>query len=297
MNTLSLHRERDALNDDQLRALAPSIFAPAPHGDMTTRYHMIPTYQIVAGMRENGFLPFSARQSISRKPAGGAFARHEIRFRHVDTLAHLQRLRDRHAASTNKHTFVADEVFDEIGFVNAHDGSAGLELFHAMHRVACLNGLIVSAGAGERVVYRHNASIVDNVIEGATRLVEEVTAIVDAREGMRALSLDKEEQVAFATAAAELRYGGASPIEPIALLAPRRVEDDLPTLWHTFNVVQENMVKGGVRGHTVNTGRRMTTQGITSITTDHAINRMLWNLAAAARNMATTLDLEEAVAA
>jgi hypothetical protein len=274
MSHLSLRTDKIALDNQALARLAPSIFAEAPHGKMTTRYHMVPTYQ-----------------------GGVQFARHEVRFRHVATMARLATLRAMHSSLTNKHTFVNDEVFDEIVLTNAHDGSTLFGLEHGMFRVACLNGLIVCLGAGERVQIRHNASIVDNVIEGATRLLNETEQLVIAREEMRALTLDKEDQVQFAEAALQLRYEGQAPLTPEALLAPRRIEDTVPSLWHTFNVVQENMIKGGVRGHTVNTGRRMTTRGISGITQDHAVNRMLWNLAQAARNMKDTVDFAANVVA
>jgi len=279
-------RTGQPLDNDQLRCLAPSIFAEEPAGNMTARYQFMPTYKVVEGLRANGFMPYSARQSSTR--IGDVMGvRHEVRFRHVDTIEHLKRTH-----TPGVHNFLNDEVWDELALVNSHDGSSTFEMFQAAFRLACSNGLIVSAGtAGDRLSVRHTGNIVDNVIEGATRILADTDLVREARDSMRGVVLDQDERQAFAQAALTLRYGDLVPITPAAILAPRRAGDKDPTLWNVFNVVQENMVKGGVRGHTVNTGRRMTTRGITGITQDIAVNRMLWNLAQAARNMANTLDL------
>jgi len=62
------------------------------------------------------------------------------------------------------------------------------------------------------------------------------------------------------------------------LLAPRRLEDSGNTLWKTFNRVQENLTKGGLKYKTQN-GRRNKTRAITSINRDIQLNKALWTLA------------------
>lgn len=282
-------RTNTALDDDQLRKAAPSIFADNAHPDKSDRYSFLRTANVVDGMREAGFLPFSARQSVARSSGGQLYARHEVRFRHVDTMKRLTKVH-----TPGIHMFLDPlqaEEFDEIALINSHDGSTPFELYRAVFRVRCTNGLVVSVGGGENVRIRHAGNILDNVIEGATRIVEDTDMIVGLREGMKAITMERDEQHAFAEAALQLRYGDASPVTADSILQARRQEDTLPSLWNVFNVVQENMVKGGVRGHTINTGRRMTTRGISGITQDIAVNRMLWSLAEAARNMRDTLDL------
>lgn len=281
-------RTNAPLSDDQLRIAAPSIFAPGARGDKSERYAFLSTANVVAGMREAGFLPFHARQSIARAVGGAMFARHEVRFRHVDTMARIAKVH-----TPGAHNFIeADrEDFDEIALINSHDGSTPFELYRGVFRVRCSNGLVVAVPGGESVRIRHAGDILHNVIEGATRILEDTETVVHLREGMKQIEMERDEQHAFAQAALQLRYGDQAPITADSLLQARRAEDTLPTLWNVFNVVQENMVKGGVRGTTINTGRRMTTRGISGITQDIAVNRMLWSLAEAARNMRETLDL------
>lgn len=299
MNAITLDpiglRTNHPLDDEQLFRAAPSIFATAPRGDKSDRYAFLSTANVVAGMREAGFLPFFARQSVARDVGGAMFARHEVRFRHVDTLDRLRRVH-----TPGIHNFLDGhnaEEYDEIALINSHDGSTPFELVRGVFRVRCTNGLVVASGMADSVRIRHAGSIVDNVIEGATRILEDTERVIGLREGMKAITLERDEQLAFAEAALQLRYGEEAPITPDALVTARRKEDTDPTLWNVFNVVQENMIKGGVRGHTVNTGRRMTTRGITGITQDLAVNRMLWSLAEAARNMRETLNIEGLTAA
>ena len=62
------------------------------------------------------------------------------------------------------------------------------------------------------------------------------------------------------------------------LLQPRRLDDDRPDLWSTFNRVQENLVQGGLSARTAN-GRRNCTRAIQGIDQNVKINRALWILA------------------
>lgn len=271
----------NALDDARIRAYAPSVFAQAPASKVSDRYGFLPTSQVVAGMRANGFLPFFARQAVSRT-GNGEHVRHEVRFCHVDTLARLAKLRGQGFLSV-------PEEFDEVVLVNSHDGSTPFTLSYGVHRVLCGNGLIVSGERYHAVHIRHSSSIVDNVIEGATRILSNAEEVEQARQGMRAIVLDDAERLEFASAALQLVHPEGAPITPNALLVPRRPGDVAPDLWTTFNVVQENTIRGGVLGRAAS-GRAVRTRGVTSITRDHAINRMLWSLAESARSVTTMLE-------
>lgn len=271
-----------ALDDERIRLLAPSVFATEPSDKVSDRYGFLPTSQVLAGLRANGFLPFSARQSVAIS-AGIDHVRHELRFRHVDTLARLEAL-----VQKQRGWLAEPEEFDEIVLVNSHDGTTSFSLSHGVHRVLCGNGLIVS-GAEKSERIKHSGNIVDNVIEGATRILSDAQAAVESRDEMRMIALDEEERVEFASAALQLCFPQGSCVTPPAVLVPRRPQDAAPNLWTTFNVVQENIIKGGVLGRTAE-GRAVRTRGITSITRDHAVNRMLWTLAASARSVTTLLE-------
>ena len=54
------------LSDDQIRKVAPSIFADAPHESRSERYAYIPTAAVLAELRKEGFEPFMAAQTRVR---------------------------------------------------------------------------------------------------------------------------------------------------------------------------------------------------------------------------------------
>ena len=80
--------------------------------------------------------------------------------------------------------------------------------------------------------------------------------------------------------ALRFRGGAESGVEPARLLVPRRLEDAGDDLWRTFNVVQENVLRGGIPRRSAN--HRLTrTRGITAIREDVRLNAGLWELALA----------------
>jgi hypothetical protein len=74
-----------------------------------------------------------------------------------------------------------------------------------------------------------------------------------------------------------------TPITADQLLIPRRREDIGKDLWRTFNVTQENVLKGGLTAIKRNEGgervRRVSTRQIKGIDQDTNLNRALWTLA------------------
>ena len=50
-------------------------------------------------------------------------------------------------------------------------------------------------------------------------------------------------------------------------------------MWTTFNVVQENLIRGGVKGFNTETGRKNTTREVKSIDKNLAINSAVWTVA------------------
>ena len=116
----------------------------------------------------------------------------------------------------------------------------------------------------------HPVNGYDEVIEDAPRTLEKI-------EGWKAIELTGPQREAFASAVAEVRDATVK-VEPRQLLAPRRAEDRKPDLWSTANVVQENLMKGGIRGVSGTTGRRIRTRGVSSVAEDVRLNRALWTL-------------------
>ena len=96
------------LGDEQIRSVAPSIFAPAKHASRSERYTYIPTIDILQGLRKEGFQPFMVCQSRTRDDAKREHTKHMVRLRHADHIARNEA--------------------NEIILLNSHDGSSSYQM-------------------------------------------------------------------------------------------------------------------------------------------------------------------------
>ena len=257
-------RSETPLAEDLMRQAAPSIFAEGKHASRSERYTYIPTIEVLRGLRKEGFEPFMVAQSKSRIEGKTDFTKHMIRMRLAGQVE-------------------AKPEANEIILINSHDGASSYQMLAGVFRFVCCNGLVVGTVFND-IRIPHKGNIQDDVIEGAFRVLDEFEAVDASADGMKALTLKPDEQRAFATAALALRYGERNEGQPSApitvdqLFEARRPEDLGHSLWTTFQRVQENALRGGQRGRSVQ-GRRMQTRTVGSIDRSVSLNRALWVLA------------------
>jgi Domain of unknown function (DUF932) len=266
-------RSEAPLAEDLMRQAAPSIFAEGKHASRSERYTYIPTIEVLRGLRKEGFEPFMVAQSKSRIEGKTDFTKHMIRMRHAGQVE-------------------AKPEANEIILINSHDGASSYQMLAGVFRFVCCNGLVVGTVAND-IRIPHKGNIQDDVIEGAFRVLDDFEAVDASTDGMKALTLKPDEERAFATAALALRYGERSEGQPPApitvdqLIEARRPEDLGHSLWTTFQRVQENALRGGQRGRSVQ-GRRMQTRAVGSIDRSVSLNRALWVLAEEMRKIRST---------
>lgn len=252
-----------ALSLDQVRRLAPAVFAGGAHARTSPKYTFIPTERILSGLMDAGFVPVEAKQVCSRR-SSALFARHLVRLRRRDEAV---RLRD----ST-----------PELLFLNSHDGTSAYQLRMGFFRFTCANGLIVSRGAFPGVCVSHRGNVVDAVVAGALSVAAQFDGLAQQVERMEARRLAPVEQRALADQALAVRYPDAveTRMDVEQLLRCRRSEDSADNLWCTLNRIQENLLAAGLsrRGRS---GRLSRSRRITSIQEDLRINSQLWDLATA----------------
>lgn len=268
---------------DAMFKKAPSIFATAPYSEVSNKYTFIPTIDIVDALEAEGFLPVRVGQSATRIAGKGDFTKHMIRFRREQDMGvNAPRIVDGNA----HHFYGAHEQMPEIPeivMVNSHDRTSGFQLSAGLFRQICSNGAVVKSGTIGDISVRHSGRIQDDVIEGAFTIVNEMPLILDQVEKFKAITLNPDMQIAFADSAMQLRYvrdeegNSTAPVQVSQLLRPRRTTDQGSDLWSTYNRVQENMLKGGLRGRGT-TGKRMSTRAINSVTEDIRLNKSLWFL-------------------
>ena len=272
--------QNQPLTDEQIRQYAPSAFAIQPWEKMSEKYAFVPTSNIIAGMRSAGFQPFQAMQSRSRIAGKDQFTKHVIRFR-----------------SDRSNLAVGDNFFETV-LTNSMDGTSAYVLDSGVFRLTCLNGAYVSDGTLESVHIIHKGNIIEQVVDSASRLIEQAPKVIEAISQWKAIELSRPEQHLLAESAQSLRYDDLTQAPNTEqLLQARRPEDNRNDLWTVFNRIQENTVRGGIiprdsdgslryvaNGERVNRfsegARRVSrTREIKDLGFNSKVNKALWSLA------------------
>ena len=267
LNTSAKAKIGEFLSDDRLRQVAPSIFATEAHESRSDRFAPVPTIDVLNGLRREGFEAVMAGQSKSRDPGRRDFTKHMLRLRHRSEDALV----------------VGSEVF-EVVLINANDGTSAYKMMPGVFRLVCLNGLMCGDTYDE-VKVRHSGNAIDEVIEGAFRVLDERAKVTGQVGAFKSIAMSPEERVVMADAAHLLRFPDRDEkpigVKPLQLLDARRVDDQTRDLWTTMNVLQENMIRGGQSGwvrDANNRKRRQSTREINGIDQNRILNRALWTL-------------------
>lgn len=259
-------RSETPLVDEQLRHIAPSIFAENAHESRSSRYTYIPTIDVLNGLRREGFQPYMVCQGSTRVPGKSDFTKHMVRMRHVSDQAKSEA--------------------NEIILVNSHDGTSSYQMLSGVLRFVCNNGLVCGEGIED---YRvpHKGNIVDQVIEKAWTTLDGFGYIREVTDEMKSVTLSDAQAERFAQAALQIRYEPTkdddgnwkpAPIDAYQLLTQRRPADAGRDVWTTFNRVQENAVRGGLAARSAN-NRRIRTREVVGIDNSLDLNKRLWTLA------------------
>jgi hypothetical protein len=262
------------LSREAIRKAAPSVFATAAHESRSARYGFVPTIDVVNRLLKEDYVCVSAGQSSVRKGREDQyeFTKHLLRFQH------------RKYAEAER---VVGGLIPEVLLINSHNGTSSFTLQAGLFRLVCTNGLVVQDADHGTISVHHTHKIADKVVEAADYIIEEAPNILRVTKEWDAIKLTDRQRTNLANKAIELRYlsRDLSPIDASTALTARRNEDEAPTLWRTFNVLQENLSQGGQDGKTAR-GRNTRTRSIASVKNNLIFNRGLWQLADAVASRA-----------
>lgn len=250
---------------DHIRRVAPSVFATAPHEGVSDKYRFIPTIEMLNTLTKQGWEVVQAGEHRVRLASKKGFQKHMLRLRNPSLPK------------------VGDSEIDLV-VMNSHDRTSAYRFLGGLFRGVCANGLVAGENLFAPISIKHVGYTAGNVIEASYRLIDSIPQISASVDSMRSVALTDQERLAFASAAIVTRYGEAEPdkVIPITaakLLERRRHEDSSKDLWTTFNVVQENLIKGGQKDWNVPRGQRRRTRGVESLTENSKLNQALWTLA------------------
>lgn len=270
--TARFDAQERALTEDEMRAVAPSIFAVTAHESRSQRFRPIPTIDILRGLAKEGFHAVGVVQGGSRTEDRREFTKHMVRLRRLDEGRKYQ----------------VNDTVAEILLKNANDGTSAYDLMSGLFRVRCLNSLVTQTATFDTLKVRHSGDAVREVIEGTYRVLGQTEAALTAPQEWEKIVLAQPMRQALAEAAHVLRFADAegmvnTPIQADQLLRARRMDDRANDLWTTFNVVQENVLRGGLTGRKEGVqrgirGRRVTTRDVNGIDQSVKLNQALWVL-------------------
>lgn len=244
-------------NETLLRSRAPAIFATAPAAHTSEDYKFQSSMDIINAFESQGWTAVDARQVKARKRSN-EHAKHMVSLTH-DSMA----MQAREIGS----------VMPRINLINSHDWSSRFELVLGMFRLVCGNGMMVAAGTFGAISIRHDAPLSDTVGQITENFGAMGTRVIETAEAWDRIYLSDSQQREFATYARNIRFGPDSTVDPLSLLTMRREADAGDSLWRTFNRIQENSTKGGLRF----SGMRRRSREIKNISKDVEVNRNLWS--------------------
>lgn len=233
------------------------------HQLTSSRYAFVPTSRMLSVLADYGWRPLKINEARVRAEDRKGFQ------------THIVRLRNDIQAPT-----VVGEYAPELVLKNSHLGSSAFCLMWGIYRLVCANGLVIGENWGEEKV-RHIGFAEAKAEEAVKQIGEKLPSIINEVESFRNTKLLPSQRDAFAKATIDLIRDPESKwtMNTADVLRPKRwVDQRDDSLWSTLNVVQENVIRGGIRQRN-SMGRRLSTRAVTSVDRNIRLNRALWTLA------------------
>lgn len=241
----------------------PSVLQTKAHDKVSEKYRFVPSMQVLEVLDNSGWKPVSQKIARVRNREHEGYQTHMIRLRHEEF--------------TN--AFAESGECPEIVFRNEHKGSSALLLLCGVFRFVCANGLVLGeTWSSYRIPH---IGFADETVYGALQsIVTTIPKVMKRVNDFKRIELSLEERKAYAVAALILRHGEEYVEEGERLILPCRTEDEEPSLWNSFNTVQERLVKGKYRARKADEPARWAKKRprISGVDADIRLNRALWHL-------------------
>ncbi len=254
------------LTKENMKSMAPSIFAEKPSNEVSKHYTHIPTTKVIDDMELLGWKPIEAKEVKARKKSTKGYQKHLIVFRNDDVVINGED---------------GDTVFPQILLTNSHDGKNAFQFQAGLYRLICSNGLVIADTQFEAVKMRHMGYTFEDLQVKIKEMVEKLPLTVESMNKMKAKEMAEEEIIQFAKDAINTRFTEKEinriQIDLKELVNPVRKEDAGNDLWSVFNVVQEKIVTGDFDYRAG--GKVRKAREIKNFKQDMKINKELFDLA------------------
>lgn len=177
---------------------------------------------------------------------------------------------------------ISDQERIDMVMYNSHDRGCAFNLIASIWRKVCGNGLMVSSDVFN-FSHKHMGFDSDAFAYSAQQIAANAGKIAAQVDTLKSIELQPNEKGVFARAAHQLVYDDPqnAPIKPEQLLTEHRYDDKGHDLWSTYNVIQENIIKGGLYGQKKGANgriKRQKTRAVKAIDRNIKLNKSLWLL-------------------
>ena len=221
------------LSNEQIREVAPTVFAEKPADNVSKHYTHIPTAQVLEDMKKLGWGVVDAQQVKARKNSTKGFQKHLVTFRNPDVVINGED---------------GDTVFPQVLLTNSHDGKNAFTFTAGLFRLVCSNGLVIATETFSDVKMRHMGYTFEDLQVQIKNMVEQLPLTVESMNKMKSVKLDVKQMKALAEKSLTTRFTEeqlkVAKINLDEIINPVRDEDKGNDLWSVFNVIQEKIITG-----------------------------------------------------
>lgn len=228
----------------------------------STRFKCIATDKVDVMFKDYGLTQLGVSVNKVRKAENMGFQRHLLAYTHE--------------------SFKIDDHNQAILlYQDSKDGRTASSVFAGAFRSACANTLMSNGLMFDSL--RHCGNYEQKLEESIKEFMRRLPLLQAQIVAMQQRKLTASEQIELAASCAKIRAKSIDSLKYVDLnsvIKTRRVEDQDNDLWTTFNVVQENCIRGGIKYQYVKENGDLclnTTRALRSVLKSAEINRNLWS--------------------
>lgn len=199
------------------------------HSQRSEKYNHVQTSTIVNSLIERGYKVRKYQESRTNVEHRKGFQKHLIRLS-------IQQARE------------INQTVPELVIINSHDGTTAFRILVGLYRLVCANGLILGSTVDEHRITHVEENIIEKIQYACNAASMQADKLVEIAANWDKVKLSAIELIELGQQALDVRIDRDKQtlnkdqkiFNIQSILQRRRQADKEPTLWQTFNAVQEN---------------------------------------------------------